>query len=122
MSVYTNEEINIYDQTETHYNCTVQILRNSITGQMSFGWKPERPTEPGVWHYIGDEQPEDGCYIVLWRAKDPKYPPDRKAYYAMCDLIDGEWDAETDIPQSQPVGGAEILFWMELPERPEIMP
>ena len=68
-----------------------------------------------------DGLPEDGTYIVLWRARDPQFPPDRAVFYAMCDLIDGEWDAETDIPQSLPVGGAEILFWMTLPEKPEVM-
>lgn len=31
-------EPNIYDQEEIHENCTVQILRNSITGETSFGW------------------------------------------------------------------------------------
>lgn len=32
---------NIYDQEEVHHNCTVQILRNSVTGETSFGWKGE---------------------------------------------------------------------------------
>ena len=27
-----------YDEEETHTNCTVQILRNSITGETSIGW------------------------------------------------------------------------------------
>lgn len=31
-------EPNIYDVEEIHENCTVQILRNSITGETSFGW------------------------------------------------------------------------------------
>lgn len=33
-----NTEINVFDEVETHENCTVQILRNSITGQTSVGW------------------------------------------------------------------------------------
>ena len=31
-------EPNIFDEEEIHENCTVQILRNSITGAVSFGW------------------------------------------------------------------------------------
>ena len=31
-------ETNIYDQEEIHENCTVQILRNSVTGEESIGW------------------------------------------------------------------------------------
>ena len=31
-------EPNIYDEEERHENCTVQILRNSVTGAVSFGW------------------------------------------------------------------------------------
>ena len=31
-------EINLYDEEETHTNCTVQISRNSITGETSIGW------------------------------------------------------------------------------------
>ena len=31
-------EANIYDEEEVHENCTVQILRNSITGETSIGW------------------------------------------------------------------------------------
>ena len=30
--------IGIYDEVEEHDNCTVQILRNSITGETSVGW------------------------------------------------------------------------------------
>ena len=33
-------ETNIFDQEEIHPNCTVQILRNSITGEVSVGWWP----------------------------------------------------------------------------------
>lgn len=32
------DEINLYDEEELHHNCTVQILRNSITGEVSVGW------------------------------------------------------------------------------------
>ena len=31
-------ETNIFDQEEIHHNCTVQILKNSVTGEVSVGW------------------------------------------------------------------------------------
>lgn len=34
-------ETNIYDVEEVYHNCTVQILRNSVTGEQSIGWWPE---------------------------------------------------------------------------------
>lgn len=30
--------ISIYDQEEIHENCTVQILTNTVTGDVSVGW------------------------------------------------------------------------------------
>ena len=39
-------ETNIFDEEEIHPNCTVQILRNSITGEISVGWwENEEKTE-----------------------------------------------------------------------------
>lgn len=31
-------ETNIFNEEELHHNCTVQILRNSQTGEQSIGW------------------------------------------------------------------------------------
>lgn len=31
-------EINIYDKEEIFENCTVQVLTNTITGEVSVGW------------------------------------------------------------------------------------
>lgn len=31
---------NLFDVEEVHENCTVQVLRNSITGTVSVGWFP----------------------------------------------------------------------------------
>lgn len=31
-------ETNIYDEEEIHKNCTVQILKNSVTEETSIGW------------------------------------------------------------------------------------
>lgn len=33
-----NLEINIYDKEEIFENCTVQVLTNTITGEVSVGW------------------------------------------------------------------------------------
>ena len=32
------QETNIFDEEEIHENCTVQILKNSVTGEISIGW------------------------------------------------------------------------------------
>lgn len=32
------EEVNIFDTEEVYENCTVQILSNSVTGNVSVGW------------------------------------------------------------------------------------
>ena len=33
-----NIETNIFDEREIHTNCTVEIWRNSVTGETSIGW------------------------------------------------------------------------------------
>lgn len=34
--------VSIYDQEEIHHNCTVQVLTNSVTGDVSVGWWKEK--------------------------------------------------------------------------------
>ena len=34
----TKIEICFYDQVETYENCTVQVLTNTVTGDVSVGW------------------------------------------------------------------------------------
>ena len=44
----TEEEkvsLNVYDEEEIYENCTVQVLRNSITGDVSVGWWQDEPEE-----------------------------------------------------------------------------
>lgn len=36
---------NIYDTEEIHHGCTVQVLRNSVTGETSVGWWKEKEEE-----------------------------------------------------------------------------
>lgn len=31
-------DINLYDVEEIYPNCTVQVLRNTVTGEISVGW------------------------------------------------------------------------------------
>lgn len=31
-------EVGFYDQVETYPNCTVQVLTNTVTGDVSVGW------------------------------------------------------------------------------------
>ena len=37
-TVIASIETNLFDEVEEHDNCTVQILRNSVTGEQSVGW------------------------------------------------------------------------------------
>ena len=39
--VTINVQANIYDVREVHHNCTVEVLRNSRTGECSVGWYEE---------------------------------------------------------------------------------
>ena len=32
------DEVNIYDKCERYENCTVEVLTNSVTGEVSVGW------------------------------------------------------------------------------------
>lgn len=43
----TNYQIktNIFDKEEIFPNCTVQILTNTVTGEVSIGWWENIPTE-----------------------------------------------------------------------------
>lgn len=44
----SESEDNMYDTVETFYNCTVQVLINSLTGKISVGWwQGDPPTEDG---------------------------------------------------------------------------
>ena len=38
-------ESNIFDIEEIHENCTVQILKNSLTGEISVGWWENEESE-----------------------------------------------------------------------------
>ena len=42
-------ETNVFDEEEVHPNCTVQIWRNSVTGDVSIGWweNTEKEDESG---------------------------------------------------------------------------
>ena len=40
--IYAN---NVYDEREIHENCTVEIWKNSTTGEISIGWYENGKTE-----------------------------------------------------------------------------
>lgn len=68
-------DCNIYDQVEEISNCTVQILRNSVTGKESVGWKQNPPArwkqeKHGSWMY----QHCSGCDYI--NEKKTKYCPE----------------------------------------------
>ena len=43
----TKIETNIYDKEETYPNCTVQVLTNTVTGDVSVGWWENGGKEDG---------------------------------------------------------------------------
>ena len=36
------DSVGIFDEVEEHDDCTVQILRSSVTGEISVGWRENR--------------------------------------------------------------------------------
>lgn len=42
------ESINLFDEEEIIHNCTIHILRNSVTGEISIGWWPEDEPPKGM--------------------------------------------------------------------------
>lgn len=44
-------EDDIFDVVETHHNCTVEVLKNTRTGEVSIGWHYEMPLEIGGNNY-----------------------------------------------------------------------
>ena len=38
-------ETNIFDKEEIYTNCTVQVLTNTVTGEVSVGWWQNPPAE-----------------------------------------------------------------------------
>ena len=52
------ESISIYDREEIHHNCTVQVLHNTITGQVSIGWYPEGKFKDQIEE---DEEDQHAC-------------------------------------------------------------
>ncbi len=70
-------------------------------------WKPVHEILPN----------EYGEYLVLWRPKKNGVVPDWKYYYEIAEYEPGDgWISE--IPQSAPMGGYEVCYWMDLPPEP----
>lgn len=73
------------------------------------------------WIPVSDHLPEQQDeYLVLWKSKNPSWNKRNKhLFYEVLefDLDVGNW--VDDIPQAEPFGGAEVLYWMELPELPK---
>lgn len=47
--------MNIFDEEELHHNCTVQVLRNSVTGDVSIGWWPDDSPPAHIAGNLTDE-------------------------------------------------------------------
>lgn len=92
-----------FDEEEIHENCTVEIWKNSATGECSVGWKPN--TE---WISLTDDNiPDDEVLAYSTKADEQMlghifWDNDTKSYY--CDL--GGYILE------------DITHWRELPKPP----
>ena len=49
-------ETNLFDQEELHENCTVQVLTNSVTGEVSVGWWENSNPPREIKHELGRQQ------------------------------------------------------------------
>lgn len=58
---YSSVEINIFDKVDLYTNCTVEVLENTITGEISVGWYRTPATE----HYDGGSVDIANGEIVL---------------------------------------------------------
>jgi len=100
---------NIFDKEELHTNCTVQILSNSATGEVSVGWWEN----PG-WVRVEDQLPEMGKHVlVMFDAGDMAvaFVFERDEYWSYWRAVtDDGWTADCD---------CEPIWWMPLPEPPE---
>ena len=64
-----DRQVSFYDKEEVHMNCMVQVLENTLTGDVSIGWRKNSPREQkdkiiGVLRKFGKGIPE-GQIIVI---------------------------------------------------------
>lgn len=115
-------EINVYNREDRYPDCTVQVLTNTFTGQTSVGWWQNEKPHTGHWHCILlDGLPkEHGNYIVLWIGlSDYEYDPEPDTMYGMVWFNGKQWWMVNDsIPEAEEYGGADIIWWMEVPDKP----
>lgn len=116
-------EISVFNKEELFTDCTVQVLVNTFTGQQSVGWWENEKPMFGRWHSVLEDglPRKRGVYIVLWCGVCDYAITDKPdLYYEMVDFNGKVWDIKTDIPQAEEYGGADILWWMSLPEKPNV--
>ena len=77
------------------------------------------------WISAAERLPDEyGEYLVLWKPRKEGIFPKGKLFYEIAEFemdyngIDGEWISE--IPQSAPAGGYEVIYWMNLPSEPQV--
>ena len=77
--------------------------------------KTEKTTR---WIPVTERLPNEyGEYLVLWRPRWKGIVPNWKYYYEIAEYEPSDgWIS--DIPQSAPMGGYEVCYWMDLPPEP----
>lgn len=115
-------EINVFNKEELFTDCTVQVLVNTFTGEKSVGWWENPKPKYGRWHSVlEDGLPRKiGFYIVLWRGvSDYEYEPEPEFYYGMVWFNGARWCVKEFLPSAERFDGADILWWMALPDKPK---
>jgi len=82
----TDIHVALYDECEIHRDCTVEIWRNSVTGDSSIGWYPN-DKYPGLLENDQDEEEDGQVYDVIYDIGDLRLPVERAPLPALrCDL------------------------------------
>ena len=70
------------------------------------------------WKPVHEILPEkSGYYLILWRPRKKADIAADRYFYELCEYSTDEgWISE--IPQSAPMGGYEVCYWMDLPPEP----
>lgn len=70
------------------------------------------------WKPVHERLPSDsGYYLILWRPRKADAVSEGRYFYELCEYSTDEgWIGE--IPQSAPMGGYEVCYWMDLPPEP----
>lgn len=124
-------ECNFFDREEIHPDCTVQVLTNTVTGEVSVGWFENK------WIDVNERLPQDFGYEdsvdVLVLVRVPEWSQTSNGSYYICRtsyrIFQGVWDGDewrvrtwihnTTVPVEDEALWKKVVAWRPLPEVPE---